>query len=107
MENREIMELFPCVSIEMSALGSSAIVPEFIAKLKPKARIIDVYKRQIQVSEDARRMMKNCEAFMTERLVEFIEELGEEDANAFVRILEKALAYSQKRKEKLEEGEQK
>lgn len=44
---------------------------------------------------------------MTERLVEFIEELGEEDANAFVRILEKALAYSQKRKEKLEEGEQK
>lgn len=34
-------------------------------------------------------------------------ELGEEDANAFVRILEKALAYSQKRKEKLEEGEQK
>ena len=53
---------------------------------------LDVYKRQ---------------AFMTERLVEFIEELGEEDANAFVRILEKALAYSQKRKEKLEEGEQK
>ena len=71
--------------------------------------LLDTDRRSvyIQVSEDARRMMKNCEAFMTERLAEFIEELGEEDANAFVRILEKALAYSQKRKEKLEEGEQK
>ena len=52
-------------------------------------------------------MMKKCELFMTQRLVEFIEELGEEDANALVRILEKALAHSHKRKEKLEEGEQK
>ena len=71
--------------------------------------LLDTDRRSvyIQVSEDARRMMKNCEAFMTERLVEFIEELGEEDANALVRILEKALAHSHKRKEKLEEGEQK
>ena len=58
----------------------------------------------IQVSEEALVMMKQYEQHMTELLVDFIEELGEEDANALIRILEKALDYSKKRQQ-LKEGE--
>ena len=124
MKHRDIMVLDAIMKlndgnlVKMSELSDyfqvtpaaiSQIIKQFEKKGWVDRILLDTDRRSvyIQVSEDARRMMKNCEAFMTERLVEFIEELGEEDANAFVCILEKALAYSQKRKEKLEEGEQK
>ena len=116
MKHRDIMVLDAIMKlndgnlVKMSELSDyfqvtpaaiSQIIKQFEKKGWVDRILLDTDRRSvyIQVSEDARRM--------TERLVEFIEELGEEDANAFVRILEKALAYSQKRKEKLEEGEQK
>ena len=113
MKHRDIMVLDAIMKLsdyfQVTPAAISQIIKQFEKKGWVDRILLDTDRRSvyIQVSEDARRMMKNCEAFMTERLVEFIEELGEEDANAFVRILEKALAYSQKRKEKLEEGEQK
>lgn len=40
---------------------------------------------------------------MTKHLVDFIEYLGEEDANALVRIIEKAFTYANNRKQQNKE----
>lgn len=57
----------------------------------------------IRVSDEAQQMLKNCEDFMTKHLVDFIEYLGEEDANALVRIIEKAFTYANNRKQQNKE----
>ena len=57
----------------------------------------------IRVNDEAQQMLKNCEDFMTKHLVDFIEYLGEEDANALVRIIEKAFTYANNRKQQNKE----
>lgn len=47
----------------------------------------------IKVSPSAKAMIKRQEKMMIDTLVGFIEELGEDDAQALVRILEKAAEY--------------
>lgn len=59
----------------------------------------------LKVTDEASEMIKKSESCMKRHLVEFIEELGEQDAAAFVRILEKAFAYTQRQKEQFREGD--
>ena len=53
----------------------------------------------IKVSDAGSRMIEQNEKHVTEKLVEFIEMLGEEDAEALIRILEKARIHAKKMKE--------
>lgn len=53
----------------------------------------------IKVSDSAKQMINSCERHMRDTLIAFIEELGEDDAQAFVRILEKGLAFSKRHRE--------
>ena len=53
----------------------------------------------IKVSDEGRNMIEQNEKHVTEKLVEFIEMLGEEDANALIRIMEKAHEHAQKMQE--------
>lgn len=91
---------------QLTPAAISQIIKQFEKRGWIERILLDSDRRSvyIQVSEQGKRVVKDCEALMTKRLVTFIEELGEEDANAFVRILEKGLAFSQRVKE---EGEQK
>lgn len=61
----------------------------------------------IKVSDEAKSVMKSCEHHMTESLYEFIEALGEEDAEAFLRIMEKAVEVSKKKNERKKKGDSK
>lgn len=54
----------------------------------------------IKVSLEGKRMIEQNEKHVTEKLVEFIEMLGEEDAQALIRIMEKAHAHAKKMREK-------
>lgn len=54
----------------------------------------------IKVTDEAKSIIQGCERHMTDKLIAFIEVLGEEDAEALVRILEKAVQFSQKEKKK-------
>lgn len=47
----------------------------------------------IKVTPSAKEMIQRNEKDMTKRLVRFIEELGEDDAQALLRIMEKAADY--------------
>ena len=58
----------------------------------------------IKVSDQAKEVMKGCEKHMTESLYEFIEALGEEDAENFLRIMEKAVEFSKQKKETKKKG---
>lgn len=53
----------------------------------------------IEVSDKAKRLLQEHEELMTARLLDFITYLGEEDAKALVRIIEKSTAYAKKMKE--------
>ena len=55
----------------------------------------DRRRAYIQVTDTARQYMKECMTHMQENLQMFITLLGEEDARALVRILEKAIAFYQ------------
>ena len=86
MKHRDIMVLDAIMKlndgnlVKMSELSDyfqvtpaaiSQIIKQFEKKGWVDRILLDTDRRSvyIQVSEDARRMMKNCEAFMTERLV--------------------------------------
>lgn len=58
----------------------------------------------IKVSDQAKEVMKGCEKHMTESLYEFIEALGEEDVENFLRIMEKAVEFSKQKKETKKKG---
>lgn len=53
----------------------------------------------IKVSEEGRHLIEQNEKHVTEKLVEFIELLGEDDANALIRIMEKAQVHAKKMRE--------
>ena len=91
---------------QITPAAISQIIKQFEKKGWVERVVLDTDRRSvyIQVSDIGKQMMKSCEVFITKNLVKFIEELGEEDAHAFVRILEKGLAFSLKIRE---EGEQK
>lgn len=55
----------------------------------------------IKVSDSAKQLISGCERHMRDTLLGFIEELGEEDAEAFVRILEKGVEYSKRHREEM------
>lgn len=55
----------------------------------------DRRRAYVQVTAAARQHMKECMTHMQENLQSFILLLGEEDARALVRILEKAIAFYQ------------
>lgn len=58
----------------------------------------------IKVSQEARQVIDSCQREVTDTLYAFIKSLGEEDAEAFVRILEKAYEFSAERKKTKEKG---
>lgn len=58
----------------------------------------------IKVSDEARDTIRACQKDVTDLLYEFIKSLGEEDAEAFVRIMEKAIEFSVERKQAKEKG---
>ncbi|WP_416327497.1 MarR family winged helix-turn-helix transcriptional regulator [[Eubacterium] hominis] len=58
----------------------------------------------IKVSDQAKEVMQTCEKHMTKSLYEFIEALGEEDAENFLRIMEKAVEFSKRKRENREKG---
>ena len=88
-----------------------AAVSQFIKGYEKKGWVervvLDSDRRSvyIKVSDEARNVMKGCEKHMTESLYEFIEALGEEDAENFLRIMEKAVAFSKQKKEEKEKKE--
>lgn len=53
----------------------------------------------IKVSEQGAKMIEQNEKHVTEKLVEFIEMLGEDDAQALIRIMEKAHEHARRMKE--------
>lgn len=53
----------------------------------------------VRVSEEGQKLIEQNEKDVTERLVEFIELLGEEDAKALIRIVEKAQVHAKKHRE--------
>lgn len=54
----------------------------------------------IKVTPKAHEIIENCEKRMINKLVAFIESLGKEDSEAFVRILEKAMVFSKESNKK-------
>lgn len=63
-------------------------------------RVTPVHDRRstyLQATEEAQVQMKYCYQQVQENLQSFLVALGEEDAQALVRILEKAIAYYQER----------
>lgn len=59
----------------------------------------------VKVSDAGKHVMESCERHMTDSLIAFIEALGEEDAEAFLRIMEKAVAFSKSKRERKEKGD--
>ena len=78
-----------------------AAVSQVVRVLEEKGwveRVTPAHDRRrayIQVTDTARQYMKECMMHMQENLQMFITLLGEEDARALVRILEKAIAFYQ------------
>ncbi|MEG0709025.1 MAG: MarR family transcriptional regulator [Longicatena sp.] len=58
----------------------------------------------IKVTKEAKEMINGCEKHMSDKLLLFIEELGAEDAQAFIRILEKASIFYKKENECKQKG---
>ena len=81
-----------------------AAVSQFIKKYEKKGWVervvLEADRRSvyIKVSDEAKAAIKACERDVTDTLCAFIRDLGEEDAEAFVRIMEKAYEFSTKRK---------
>lgn len=126
IRHKDIMMLDAILSInsgdlvKMSDISSylqvtPAAVSQFIKGYEKKGwveRVVLENDRRsvyIKVSDEAKLVMKSCERHMTESLYEFIEALGEEDAEAFLRIMEKAVAFSKEKRErkKKEKGDSK
>ena len=59
----------------------------------------------VRVSDEAKQMVQEMEEHMKQQLIAFIAELGEDDAEAFVRILEKGFTFF-KCERKKEEGKE-
>ena len=62
----------------------------WVKRIRPEHDRRTIY---IQVSEEARQHMQECAAHMQKNLQSFITLLGEEDAQALVRILEKSIYF--------------
>lgn len=126
IRHKDIMMLDAILSInsgdlvKMSDISSylqvtPAAVSQFIKGYEKKGWVervvLETDRRSvyIKVSDEAKLVMKSCERHMTESLYEFIEALGEEDAEAFLRIMEKAVAFSKEKRErkKKEKGDSK
>lgn len=126
IRHKDIMMLDAILSInsgdlvKMSDISSylqvtPAAVSQFIKGYEKKGWVervvLETDRRSvyIKVSDEARQVMKSCEKHMTESLYQFIEALGEEDAEAFLRIMEKAVAFSKEKRKKIkkEKGDSK
>lgn len=126
IRHKDIMMLDAILSInsgelvKMSDISSylqvtPAAVSQFIKGYEKKGWVervvLETDRRSvyIKVSDEARHVMKSCEKHMTESLYQFIEALGEEDAEAFLRIMEKAVAFSKEKREQIkkEKGDSK
>ena len=118
IRHKDIMMLDAILSInsgdlvKMSDISSylqvtPAAVSQFIKGYEKKGWVervvLETDRRSvyIKVSDEARQVMKSCEKHMTESLYQFIEALGEEDAEAFLRIMEKAVAFSKEKRKKI------
>ncbi len=115
VRHRDIMVLDAIIKmgnqVKMSDISSyfhitAAAVSQEIKHLESKGwvtrKTFENDKRSVYVCvcEDAKKMLKKEQMKIRTRLIEFIDEIGEEDAQAFIRILEKGLAfYQQKKKE--------
>lgn len=110
---RDIMVLDAIIKmgnqVKMSEISSyfhitPAAVSQEIKHLENKGwvtrKISENDKRNVYVCvcEDAKKMLQKEQMKMKTRLIEFIEEIGEEDAQAFIRILEKGLTFYQRKK---------
>lgn len=120
MGHRDIMILYAIMKIndgdlvKMSDVSTHfhitpAAVSQVIKKFEKKKWIervlLDNDRRSvyIKVSDDAKDRMHHCETNMKEKLLKFIDSLGEEDTKALIRILEKSILFSKEYKEE-EEG---
>ncbi len=83
---------------------SPAAVSQVMKHLEEKEWIQRITEEQdkrsvyICVTEQGRKVLVDQQKKMKEKLVRFIDMLGEEDAQAFVRILEKSLKFYQENK---------
>ena len=66
---------------QVTPAAISQIIKQFEKKGWVERIVLEQDRRSvyIRVSEEAKTLLKNCESFMTQRLVSFIETLGEED----------------------------
>lgn len=124
MKHREIMMLDAIMKlndkdlVKMSDLSAyfqitpaavSQLIKNFEKKNWIERIVLDNDRRSvyIKVSDEAKQMMQSCEKHMTDSLLEFIEALGEDDAQAFVRILEAGIEFSKRHKDtQHEKGDQ-
>lgn len=73
----------------------SQIMRNFEKKGWVERIVLDHDRRSVymKVTEEAIRLMEKTEAYVHQRLAEFLKYLGEEDSDALIRIMEKATSY--------------
>lgn len=124
MKHREIMMLDAITKlnggdlVKMSDLSTyfqitpaavSQLIKSFEKKHWIERIVLDNDRRSvyIKVSDEAKTVLRGCEKALTESLLEFIETLGEDDAQALVRILEKSIVFTKRHKKRQnEKGDQ-
>lgn len=81
---------------QVTPAAISQMMKQFEKKGWIERIVLDSDRRSvyIKVNDDAKQMINGCEKRINETLIAFIETLGKEDSEAFVRILEKAVAFS-------------
>lgn len=108
MKHRDIMMLDAIIKmgdlVKMSDISTyfqitPAAVSQCIKNFEKKGwverTILDSDRRSVyvRVSDEAKKLVQEMEENMKQQLIAFIAELGEEDAEAFVRILEKGFDF--------------